>query len=199
VKRAAILDAARELFVREGVDHVSMDAVAASAEVSKATLYDHFGSKQLLFSAILTDVSKSLHESVDEALRRHFDDAEIQTLLQLENALTQFAFELGMVMTGSQGYGGVLTLVNQRRWQTSVPVDDVSTEPVVLALATRFDRFVHAELLDINDCRTAALHFGALTLLLANDDQPDPRSVDEDRLHDVIASGVHTFIRAFGV
>jgi TetR/AcrR family transcriptional regulator, mexJK operon transcriptional repressor len=198
-KRAVILEAARELFVREGVDHVSMDAVAASAQVSKATLYSHFGSKQLLFSAILRAVSEALIASAEEAFRHHLDEVDIRTLSQLEDALTQFACELAMTMMGSQGYGGVLTLVNQRRWQTPDPEGDVSTEPVVAALAARFERFVQSGLLDIDDCRAAAFQFGALTLLLANDDQPDPKNVDEERLRHVVAAGVHTFIRAFGV
>ncbi|MEU4658607.1 TetR/AcrR family transcriptional regulator C-terminal domain-containing protein [Streptomyces sp. NPDC023723] len=152
-----------------------------------------------MFLAILADVSEALRTSTDGALRRHIDDVDIQTLAQLEEALTDLAVDLATMMTGSQGYGGVLTLVNQRRWQTEAPADDVSTEPVVHALAARFERFVEAGLLDIDDARTAAFHFGALTLLLANDDQPDPRNVAEGRLRSVVASGVHTFIRAFGV
>ncbi|MER6443370.1 helix-turn-helix domain-containing protein [Streptomyces sp. NPDC001185] len=63
-KRATILTAARELFVKGGVGHVSMDAVAAAAQVSKATLYSHFGSKQHLFPAILAEVSEALDGSV---------------------------------------------------------------------------------------------------------------------------------------
>ncbi|MFD8115689.1 TetR/AcrR family transcriptional regulator C-terminal domain-containing protein [Streptomyces microflavus] len=43
-----------------------------------------------------------------------------------------------------------------------------STAPVARALATRFDRLVDAGLLDIDDTRTAATQFGALTLLLAD-------------------------------
>ncbi|MFF4392685.1 hypothetical protein ACFY0G_39005 [Streptomyces sp. NPDC001552] len=51
----------------------------------------------------------------------------------------------------------------------------------------------------LDDTRTAAFHFGALTLLLADGDQLDPRKVAEDRLRAVVTSGVRTFIRAFGV
>ncbi|GAA2595431.1 efflux system transcriptional repressor MexL [Winogradskya consettensis] len=197
-KRTAILDAARELFVRDGVDHVSMDAVAIGAQVSKATLYSHFGSKQLLFLAILADVSESLTAAVEKTLDQHLDPARIRTLPQLEEALTRFAGDLATMMTGSEGYGGVLTLVNQRRWQTPEPADDVATEPVVQILAARLAGFADAGLLDLDDSRTAAFHFGALTLLLANDDQPDPRNVDPDRLRRVVAGGVRTFVRAFG-
>ena len=50
-KRAAILDAAKRLFVEQGYDGVSMDQIAAAAGVSKLTVYSHFGDKDALFSA----------------------------------------------------------------------------------------------------------------------------------------------------
>jgi TetR/AcrR family transcriptional repressor of mexJK operon len=51
VKRQAILDAAKNLFVRNGYSSTSMDAVAAEAGVSKLTVYSHFTDKETLFSA----------------------------------------------------------------------------------------------------------------------------------------------------
>lgn len=48
-KRRAILDAAKELFARLGVDGTSMDAVAETAGVSKLTVYSHFSNKNELF------------------------------------------------------------------------------------------------------------------------------------------------------
>ena len=50
-KRAAILDAAKRLFVEQGYDGVSMDQIAAAAGVSKLTVYSHFGDKETLFAA----------------------------------------------------------------------------------------------------------------------------------------------------
>lgn len=48
-KRAAILDAAKQMFTQHGFDGVSMDQIAASAGVSKLTVYSHFGDKETLF------------------------------------------------------------------------------------------------------------------------------------------------------
>ena len=48
-KRAAILDAAKRLFVTLGYERVSMDQIAAEAGVSKLTVYSHFGDKESLF------------------------------------------------------------------------------------------------------------------------------------------------------
>ena len=50
-KRAAILEAAKRLFSKEGFAGVSMDQIAAEAGVSKLTVYSHFGDKEALFSA----------------------------------------------------------------------------------------------------------------------------------------------------
>ncbi|MNH96917.1 HTH-type transcriptional regulator AcrR [compost metagenome] len=51
VKRQAILDAAKVLFLSKGYANTSMDAVAAEAGVSKLTVYSHFNDKETLFSA----------------------------------------------------------------------------------------------------------------------------------------------------
>ncbi|MDO9623561.1 TetR/AcrR family transcriptional regulator [Pseudomonas sp.] len=51
VKRQAILEAAKTLFLRHGYDGSSMDAIAAEAGVSKLTVYSHFTDKETLFSA----------------------------------------------------------------------------------------------------------------------------------------------------
>jgi AcrR family transcriptional regulator len=50
---ARILEAAYQLFYARGFSRISMDAVAASAGVTKRTLYNHFGSKDSLFGEML--------------------------------------------------------------------------------------------------------------------------------------------------
>jgi TetR/AcrR family transcriptional repressor of mexJK operon len=58
-KRKAIIAAAREAFLRDGYG-VSMDAVATAASVSKQTIYNHFGSKEELFKAVVDEVAAQL-------------------------------------------------------------------------------------------------------------------------------------------
>lgn len=50
-KGAAILEAAKRLFIAQGFDGTSMDQIAAEAGVSKLTVYSHFGDKETLFAA----------------------------------------------------------------------------------------------------------------------------------------------------
>jgi TetR/AcrR family transcriptional repressor of mexJK operon len=54
-KRRQVLLAAEELFLVLGYGAVSMDQVARKASVSKATLYAHFPSKDVLFAVIVAD------------------------------------------------------------------------------------------------------------------------------------------------
>ena len=59
-KREAILAAAKRTFLDAGYDGASMDAIAARAGVSKATVYGHFGSKEALFESIIRDLTRTL-------------------------------------------------------------------------------------------------------------------------------------------
>ncbi|HYD32163.1 MAG TPA: TetR/AcrR family transcriptional regulator [Azospirillaceae bacterium] len=52
-KHAQILAAARQLFLEQGYETASMDAISKAAKVSKATLYAHFTGKEQLFAAIV--------------------------------------------------------------------------------------------------------------------------------------------------
>ena len=52
-KRAAILQAGKRLFPRQGFDGTSMDAIANEAGVSKLTVYSHFKDKETLFREVI--------------------------------------------------------------------------------------------------------------------------------------------------
>ena len=52
-KRDDILAAASQLFLRDGFERTSMEAVAKKAAVSKLTIYSHFADKNALFSQVI--------------------------------------------------------------------------------------------------------------------------------------------------
>jgi TetR/AcrR family transcriptional repressor of mexJK operon len=62
-KRAAILAAAREVFLRLGYEGASMEAIAAAADVSIMTLYRHAESKEDLFAAVISMACDPSHEA----------------------------------------------------------------------------------------------------------------------------------------
>jgi TetR/AcrR family transcriptional regulator, regulator of autoinduction and epiphytic fitness len=57
-KTAAILQGAMQEFLQHGYAATSMDRVAKTAGVSKATVYSHFGDKESLFNAVMQDLVK---------------------------------------------------------------------------------------------------------------------------------------------
>jgi AcrR family transcriptional regulator len=66
--RQQILDAARDLFVREGYDAVSMRRIAARIEYSPTAIYLHFPDKQ----SILTALCDETFEKLSMRLATHF-------------------------------------------------------------------------------------------------------------------------------
>lgn len=50
----ALVDAARELFARDGYEATSLSAVAARADMTKGAVYHHFEGKRQLFEAVFT-------------------------------------------------------------------------------------------------------------------------------------------------
>lgn len=77
-KRQAILQAAGNLFTSLGFTQASMEQVAQDAQVSKLTVYNHFGTKEQLFDAVVSskcdqffggkDFSQFAHLPAEQAL-----------------------------------------------------------------------------------------------------------------------------------
>jgi AcrR family transcriptional regulator len=74
-RHVEILDAAIELFLSNGFDQTSMDAIAAHAGVSKTTVYAHYEDKLALFRAVVERSAKNLAVGVDETLLAESHDA----------------------------------------------------------------------------------------------------------------------------
>lgn len=81
-KRETILDAATAAFRDEGYESASMDRIAELAGASKRTVYNHFGSKEALFQAV---VARLFDEAV--ALKQVAWDPD----RPLEDQLAEFA------------------------------------------------------------------------------------------------------------
>jgi AcrR family transcriptional regulator len=69
-RRAQILDAARQSFVKRGVAATTVDAVAKAAGVAKGTVYLYFDSKDAILREILTQDLQEFHDCTMPAIRQ---------------------------------------------------------------------------------------------------------------------------------
>lgn len=77
-KSDAILKAATRLFLKDGFSATSMDAVAFAANVSKRTVYGHYGSKENLYAAVVERLTSEIlpQSATEPAKGRAKDDVE---------------------------------------------------------------------------------------------------------------------------
>lgn len=87
-KREQLLNAAMELLVDQGNMAFSMNALARHAGSSKETLYRHFGNKQGLFEAIVTENADQAGLTADYFSENH--DSPEHFLSQFGEALLTF-------------------------------------------------------------------------------------------------------------
>ena len=66
LKRQSIIKGATKLFLKHGFNTVSMDKIAQSAPVSKATLYKYFDSKNDLLAAVIDELCGSLWQTMED-------------------------------------------------------------------------------------------------------------------------------------
>lgn len=89
--RQDILDAARELFVKEGYENVSMRRVAEKIEYSPTTIYLYFEDKASLLYAICEETFAKLAKRM-EAIARDSDEP-IEALRQVSRAYVDFGLK----------------------------------------------------------------------------------------------------------
>lgn len=196
-KRSAILTAARELFVRDGVERTSMDAVAARAGVSKRTVYDYYGDKRRLLLGVVEQAGEAALITLRQLIERHLPpvlaDADPAAT---ERALVAFALDLGRSQLAASDYAAAVRLITEN--ETLLPeLDDHPLEAAHnRALAERLELLARAGLLDAPDPELAADHFHALTTLRVLN-EPGRRRAQLDRVDRIMTDGARAFLRAY--
>ncbi len=57
-KTASIVEAAKDLFFAHGVEAVTVEQIASAAGVAKTTVYSKFGSKDVIFQHVLSEIAE---------------------------------------------------------------------------------------------------------------------------------------------
>jgi AcrR family transcriptional regulator len=194
VKRAAIVRAALEVFVREGYARASVDAIAASAGVSKRTIYDYYGDKEQLFLSTVEETKATQAVAFHELLDR--------TLVQvddIETALTRFGREFATEIARSAQRAAVmrLTIAEASHFPTLLERTGTS-QSVQRALADRLAELAEQGLLDIADPMEAAEFLGLLvTGRVNNRSWYGAVPLDDAEIARLAAGGVRIFLHAY--
>lgn len=197
-KRAAILSAARDLFVQGSIERTSMDAIAARAEVSKRTVYDYYGDKRRLLLGVVEEAGEAALISLRRLIEQHLSDAAVERSgTGLEGALAGFAADLGSSLLASSEYTAAVTLIAQHESLLPELEDHPLERAHADALAERFAHFGRVGLLDVDEPELAADHFHALTTLRVLN-EPSRRRADPECVRRIMTDGAHAFLRAYG-
>ncbi|PRD49914.1 TetR/AcrR family transcriptional regulator [Phyllobacterium myrsinacearum] len=79
-----ITAAAYKLFDENGIQHVTMDAIAVEAKTTKMGIYRHFDSRDALIQDWLTATIDRYRHALDEIERVHHDDPRAQLMALAE-------------------------------------------------------------------------------------------------------------------
>ncbi|MFD8641566.1 TetR/AcrR family transcriptional regulator [Streptomyces zaomyceticus] len=199
-KRQAVVRAARDLFLREGFG-VGMDAIAAEAGVSKVTVYNHFGSKEALFTAVVAGV-------LDEPLAEDggSEGPDLARLVAadgrdtLKAALTEAGRAWGRAVRADTEGRALRTLVATelhrfpelgRAWRAHGPAGH---HPAVAdALRTLSER----GLLDVPDLEVAVLQLYSLLVFPQMVFEQYGAEVAEELSDRLVVDGVEMFLRRY--
>ena len=154
-KRAAILEAAKRMFVSHGFERVSMDQIAAEAGVSKLTVYSHFGDKESLFA-------EAVRAHCEQGMPTSLFVAEPQTPVRERLTAIGNAF-FSMIMT-PEAIAGHRILCSPQVATSSMPAVfwEAGPQRVQQAFADLLQRRVASGDLEIEDCGRAASQFFTL-------------------------------------
>jgi TetR/AcrR family transcriptional repressor of mexJK operon len=156
-KRQTILDAGQTLFLSQGFQHTSVDQIAALAQVSKQTVYKHFGDKQELLFTIVSAALNSAGPVIEQIAALAYT-ADLETdLVELAIAYLQTVLSEPVVQLRR------LVIAEAHRLPE---LADAYYQQAVLrtlsALTDAFDQLDERGVLRLSDKRTAAEHFAFL-------------------------------------
>lgn len=193
-KQRQILDGARRVFLEVGFERACMDHIAARAEVSKATIYNHFHDKKDLFIACVLEQARGMRERLVALLASPSGDVEAD-LQQFGEALLAFLVSRDALALRR------MILADMARFPE---LGKALLEDGALVTRARLSEYLEAQAqagaLRLDDPRLAAFQFISLCqsdlyLLVEFGAVVDP---PPERILDAVRGAVRTFLRAYG-
>lgn len=195
-KRQAILRAARQVFGQVGYLGASIDVIAAEAEVSTRTIYNHFDNKEQLFSTVLMESSTQV-----AAAREALIDQWLTDVTDLEEALIGLAKEWVRPKPEFTAHFAIVRRLKAESERFPRELRDAWREAGPLrarrALAARMVDLAARGLLRADDPEVTAQHFMALITDTTTSRAEFSATALESEIDEIARTGVHTFLYGF--
>jgi AcrR family transcriptional regulator len=195
-KRVSILDAATDVFCREGYAGANIDMIASEAGVSRQTIYNHHGDKERLFVSVVQTLTERTNAGIFATLATFPDDPA-----NLEADLVDFAVRLNRncICNGDGKYLRKLIETEGRRYpELFTAWREDGPGKTWAALAARFARLAHGGHLEFDDPDVAARQFLALINAELHVSMVLGDRIEEARMREAATNAVRTFLRAYG-
>lgn len=194
-KRRAIIQAARTVFGREGFTRTSVDAIAAEANVSKRTIYNHFTHKEHLFQTVILEGATQVAQAQAAIADRH-----LHKIVDLEQDLIAFARERVASLDKFSSHWALVRVIEGEVTHIRPAVLEAWMEAgqrETLRILTRWmDDLAARGLLRVDDAATAANMFNLLTFISVA--QPSfYGAIPIDDPDGLVIAGVRAFLRLY--
>jgi TetR/AcrR family transcriptional repressor of mexJK operon len=196
-KRSAIVRAALELFVRDGFDRTSVDAIAEAAGVSKRTIYNHYGDKESLFLSVVGDTYDAMIGLVEELMEKYLTDVPDgqveQNIVEFSQALALFA-----AARSSERSAIIRLIMTEAPHFPALRAVQMRPRSITGAIAERLVILDARGLLEVPDPEEAANHLFALTMgQMNNRSLFGALSLSDEDITRMATSGARAFLRAY--
>ncbi|WP_274629835.1 TetR/AcrR family transcriptional regulator [Arvimicrobium flavum] len=195
--RRSIVQAASDLFLKHGFAGTSMDEVAATAGVSKQTVYAHYASKESLFLEVVAGMTGGAADTMQERVEDPDGERPVEEFL-LEYAEQQLA----IVMTPRLMQLRRLVIAEAGRFpELGKALHTRGPQHAIDRLTRAFELYRQRSAVAVEDARVAASFFNWLVMgapvndamLLGDDAIPSP-----DALRGHARECVRIFLAAYG-
>jgi AcrR family transcriptional regulator len=189
-KRVQILEGARVVFLAEGFDGASMEAIAQAAGVSKGTLYTYFKGKDELFTALVAACQNRSLEETFRSMNKAGDLREnLETLARNDLDAVREPDNLALLRV-VVGASAKLPSLGRAFYETGM-------QPPVERLARYLADNTPSKGTEIWDAELAAVQFFAflrasvaIPMLIAHEPSPSAQ-----RCSDIVARAARTLLR----
>ena len=100
--RAKLVDVARQLFAKKGVEETTMNDIAAASKKGRRTLYTYFKSKEQIYMAVVESELEILSAKMNEVAKREkpSDEKILELIANHLNTIKEVVFRNGTLRAG---------------------------------------------------------------------------------------------------